>query len=179
MKAVLFKFGFDVMSNKHNVAPSSSHSKFITRRRVLFALSVVAVAGSGALILAPSPLEAEEVVVYKDPSCECCDGWARHMRQNGFSVVVNSVDDMTPIKRELGVPDAVESCHTANVGGYLVEGHVPADDIKRMLAQRPDIKGLAVPGMPMSAPGMDSPDREPFTVLAFDAEGMTRVFASY
>jgi hypothetical protein len=150
------------------------------RRRVLFALGAVAVAGGGGfLLLKPTPSMAEEVVVYKDPSCECCGRWARHMRRNGFAVTVHNVEDMGPVKSEAGIPEAMESCHTAFVGGYSVEGHVPASDVKRMLAERPAIKGLAVPGMPMSAPGMDSPEGEPYTVLAFDAEGGTRIFASY
>lgn len=159
---------------------SSGKLASVTRRRMLFALGAVAVVGGGgALFLEPAPTMAEEVVVYKDPSCECCGHWARHMRRNGFAVVVNSVEDMDPVKRKAGIPEAMESCHTAYVGGYLVEGHVPASDIKRMLAERPAIKGLAVPGMPSSAPGMDSPEREPFAVLAFDAKGTTSVFASY
>ena len=150
------------------------------RRRVLFALGAVAAVGGGvALFLEPTPTMAEEVVVYKDPSCECCGSWARHMRQNGFAVTVNNVDDMDPIKRKAGIPEAMESCHTAYISDYLIEGHVPAADIKRMLSERPDIKGLAVPGMPLSAPGMDSPEREPYSVLAFDAKGGARVFASY
>jgi len=163
------------MANKRNT-PNPKAS--IARRRVLFGLGAVAV-GGGALFLQPTSTMAEEVVVYKDPSCECCGSWARHMRQNGFAVTVNSVDDMAPIKRKAGIPEALESCHTAYIGGYLVEGHVPAEDIKRMLSERPAIKGLAVPGMPLSAPGMDSPEREPFSVLSFDAKGGTSVFASY
>ncbi len=159
---------------------SSGKPASVARRRVLFALvGVAAVGGGAALFLVSAPTMAEEVVVYKDPACECCGSWAHHMRRNGFAVVVNNVADMDPVKREAGIPEAMESCHTAYVGGYLVEGHVPASDIKRMLAERPAIKGLAVPGMPISAPGMDSAEREPFAVLAFDAKGTTSVFASY
>ena len=158
----------------------SNGQTFITRRRALFALGAIVVAGgSWTVFLKPTPVMAEEVEVYKDPSCECCGRWVNHMRQNGFSVVVHNVEDMAPIKRKAGIPETMESCHTAFVGGYSVEGHIPADDIKRMLIQRPDIKGLAVPGMPMSAPGMDSPEREPFTVLAFNTEGMVSVFSTY
>ncbi len=159
---------------------ASSKPASSARRRVLFALGAVAAVGGGvALFLEPTPTMAEEVVVYKDPSCECCGRWAHHMRRNGFAVTVNSVGDMDPIKRKAGIPEAMESCHTAFVGEYLIEGHVPASDIKRMLSERPAIKGLAVPGMPISAPGMDSPEREPYTVLAFNAKGRTSVFASY
>ena len=122
---------------------------------------------------------AEAVTVYKDPACECCGRWVDHLRRNGFTVVVNTVAEMNPVKRRAGIPETLESCHTAEVGGYAVEGHVPAKEIKRMLSERPAIRGLAVPGMPSSAPGMDSPEREPFTVIAFDAGGVTGVFASY
>ena len=151
-----------------------------TRRRVLLTMGVLAVAGGGAtLLLMPAPAMAGKVVVYKDPSCQCCGQWARHMRQSGFTVSVNSVEDMTPVKADAGIPEAMESCHTAFIDGYVIEGHVPARDVKRMLEQRPAIKGLAVPGMPQSAPGMDIPEYEPFSVLAFDAKGMTSIFASY
>ena len=131
------------------------------------------------MFLMSKPGMAEDVVVYKDPSCECCGRWVDHMRRNGFSVAVSNVEDMDTVKRQAGIPEAMDSCHTAYIGDYLVEGHVPAADIRRMLTDRPAIKGLAVPGMPSSAPGMDSPEREPFTVLAFSTSGMTRVFATY
>jgi len=169
------------MTKKRNTEnQKASQPASITRRRVLFALgTVVVVGGGGTFFLEPTPTMAEEVVVYKDPSCECCDRWARHMRQNGFAVVVNSIENMERVKRKAGIPEVMESCHTAYVGGYFVEGHVPASDIKRMLSERLAIKGLAVPGMPSSAPGMDSPEREPFNVLAIDAKGGATVFASY
>ena len=125
------------------------------------------------------PTVAEEMVVYKDPSCGCCGKWVSHMRRNGFSVVVHDVDDMDPIKRKAGIPDSMESCHTAFVGDYSVEGHVPASDVKRMLEQHLNVKGLATPGMPASAPGMDSPEGEPYTVFTFNAKGKTNVFANY
>jgi len=168
------------MSRKHKTEkPNETQPSFFARRRVLLALGAVAVVGGGGgMFLMPAPSMAEEVVVYKDPSCECCGRWVDHMRSNGFSVAVSNVEDMDTVKRQAGIPEAMASCHTAYVGDYLVEGHVPAADIKRMLADRPSIKGLAVPGMPASAPGMDSPG-EPFTVLAFSTSGMTRVFATY
>lgn len=150
------------------------------RKPVLFLVSVVSAA---TMLLLPLPSIAEEsageVTVYKDPSCECCGRWVSHMRQNGFSVVVNNVDDMTPVKRFMGIPEALESCHTATVGNYRVEGHVPASDIKQVLAKKVAIKGLAVPGMPMSAPGMDSPENEPYTVLSFDDAGTVSNFSSH
>lgn len=160
---------------------ASGEPTSITRRRVLFALGAVAAigGGSGFLLTYSEPTMGEEVVVYKDPSCECCGRWASHMRRNGFSVVVDSVEDMDPIKRQAGIPDSMQSCHTAYVGGYWFEGHVPASDIRRVLSERLAVKGLAVPGMPSSAPGMDGPEREPYVVFAFDAKGATSVFASY
>lgn len=181
------QIGTGVMTRKHPTkTPKSSQpappSKppLITRRRALFALgAVVAVGGGGWALFSPTPAMAEAVTVYKDPACECCGRWVDHLRRNGFTVVVNTVAEMNPVKRRAGIPETLESCHTAEVGGYAVEGHVPAKEIKRMLSERPAIRGLAVPGMPSSAPGMDSPEREPFTVIAFDAGGATGVFASY
>ncbi len=166
--------------NRKPEKPVASRSTPFTRRRVLFALGAVAVAGvGGSFFLTPSPTMAEGVVVYKDPSCVCCGRWVDHMRQSGFAVDVINVEDMEPVKRRAGVPEPMESCHTAHVGGYIVEGHVPAEDVRRMLAERPAIKGLTVPGMPMSAPGMDSPEREPYTVLSFNDNGSTGHFASH
>ena len=168
------------MSRKRKTEnPNEPQSTFFVRRRLLLALGAAAVVGGGGVFLMSSPSMAEEVVVYKDSSCECCGRWVDHMRSNGFSVAVNNAEDMDTVKRQAGIPEAMDSCHTAYIGDYLVEGHVPAADIKRMLAERPSIKGLAVPGMPSSAPGMDSPEREPFTVLAFSASGATRIFAKY
>ena len=154
----------------------------VTRRRILLATGITAFAaigGGAALLSQTNPTMAQEVVVYKDPSCGCCGEWVKHMRRNGFNVVVNNVEDMEPIKSRAGIPDAMESCHTAYVGGYSIEGHVPASDIKRMLAENLAVKGLAVPGMPSSAPGMDDPNNEPYTVFAFNSNGVTSVFASY
>ncbi len=176
------QIGTGVMTRKRpTTTPKTSQPMIITRRRALVALgaATVAVGAGGWALFRPTPVAAGTVTVYKDPSCECCGRWVGHMRRNGFTVVVNNVAEMDPIKRNAGVPEALDSCHTAYVGRYVVEGHVPAVEIKRMLAERPAIKGLAVPGMPSSAPGMDSPERRPFTVTAFDAAGVTSVFAAY
>ena len=165
-----------MMHNKNELG------KTVLRRRMLLATgatAIVAIGGGVILLSKPTPTLAQEVVVYKDPSCGCCSQWVKHLRRSGFSVVVNNVEDMEPIKRKAGIPDAMESCHTAYVGDYSIEGHVPASDIKRMLAENLAIKGLAVPGMPSSAPGMDDPDYEPYSVFAFNTNGATSVFASY
>lgn len=121
-----------------------------------------------------------EVQVFKSPTCGCCGAWVEHMRSAGFTVKVTEVDDTTAARQRLGLPDRFGSCHTATVAGYVLEGHVPAAEVKRLLAQRPKALGLAVPGMPPSAPGMDVPGRkDPYDVLLISADGQSRVFAAY
>lgn len=144
-------------------------------RQILMAAVAALALGPGAATLAAPP--QPEVVMYKDPGCGCCGGWADHMRNSGFRVkeVLNS--DMQAMKKKLGVPDRVASCHTAQVGGYLIEGHVPAKSVKRLLAEKPNVKGIAAPGMPLGSPGMDAGGRrDPFDVVSFRADGATRVF---
>ena len=123
--------------------------------------------------------EAQEIQVYKTATCDCCSGWVDHLKRNGFAVKVKDLEDLDLIKRMAGVGDALESCHTAFVAGYAIEGHVPAGDIKRLLKEKPSARGLAVPGMPGGAPGMESADKEPYEVLIFDAIGGTKVYARY
>jgi len=118
------------------------------------------------------------VAVWQDPTCGCCQGWVRHMRQAGFNVMVHFTSDMGAIKQARGVPDDMQSCHTAVIDGYIVEGHVPAPDIVRLLGDRPDAKGLAVPGMPASAPGMDQPG-QPYDVMVFGTPAGDRIYASH
>lgn len=124
-------------------------------------------------------LGAERITVWKDPDCGCCGAWVEHLRTNGFSVKVNDVRDMTPHKKRLGVPERLGSCHTAAVGGYTIEGHVPAADLKRLLAERPRGKGLAVPGMPHGSPGMETGKLDRYDVLLFDQHGKTTVYSTY
>ena len=119
------------------------------------------------------------ITVYKDPGCGCCKAWVEHLRKNGYTVVAKDTPDMSEIKGALGVPEAVTSCHTAVVNGYLIEGHVPAADIDRLLAKKPHIAGLGVPGMPMGSPGMEGPSSQHYKVLGFDKSGKTSVFASH
>ena len=123
--------------------------------------------------------EAADVVVYKSPTCGCCNGWVEHMRENGFAVRTVDVpvyNDLTAKKREHGVPQDLGSCHTATVGDYVVEGHVPAEAVQRLLDERPDVHGLAVPGMPIGSPGMEGPNPQPYEVIAFDTTGERQVF---
>lgn len=120
-----------------------------------------------------------EVVMYKNPGCQCCDRWADYMRDNGFTVTTNEAPNLPAIKAEHSVPKEMTACHTAFVGGYVVEGHVPAGDIKRLLNERPKVAGLAVPGMPAGSPGMNTVPEDPFYVYIFDNLGASRVFAKH
>ena len=122
----------------------------------------------------------DEVVMYKDPNCGCCGKWADHMREHGFKVKEVATAQMGQVKGEAGVPQALGSCHTAKVGGYVVEGHVPAADVRRMLTEKPAIAGISAPGMPMGSPGMEGPyPADRYDVVSFDAQGRTAVFASH
>lgn len=119
------------------------------------------------------------MTVYKDPSCGCCSKWVDHVKQAGFTVTVLETSDMDGVKTSLGVPAALASCHTARVGAYSIEGHVPADLIVRLLKERPVARGLAVPGMPVGSPGMEmGSQKDPYDVLLFDKAGKTKVYAS-
>lgn len=142
---------------------------------VLGLAAVVAVAG-GAARPAPPPVA---VTVYKSPSCTCCSKWVDHMRKEGFTVTTHDVDDVAPFKRDVGVPEKLESCHTAVVEGYVLEGHVPAADVRRLLAEKPKVVGLAVPGMVTGSPGMEGGTPERYDVVSFDARARTTVFASH
>ncbi|HEX7239243.1 MAG TPA: DUF411 domain-containing protein [Longimicrobiaceae bacterium] len=121
--------------------------------------------------------EGPLVTVYKTPTCGCCRSWVDHLRQAGFRVETVDREDLSPVKKEHGVPQALHSCHTAVVDGYAVEGHVPADVIRKLLAERPAVKGIAVPGMPMGSPGMEGPRKDPYEVFTFDASGPKDVYA--
>ena len=145
----------------------------IERRRMLLAAAGAALlAGrAGAALATAAPL----VNVYKNVACGCCGGWVEHMRRSGFEVRVHDVPDVSPYKSRLGVPDELASCHSAEIGGYAIEGHVPAADVRRLLAERPSGKGLALPGMVPGSPGMDGP-RTPYATLLFSANGRTRIF---
>lgn len=124
--------------------------------------------------------KAGEVTIYSSPWCGCCGAWAEHLKDNGFAVRIHKREDLDPIKARYGVPGELGSCHTAVVEGYTIEGHVPAADIQRLLAERPAAKGLAVPGMPLGSPGMEAGgERDRYDVILFAEDGTQRVFASY
>ena len=118
------------------------------------------------------------VIVYKTEGCGCCNGWVEHLQAAGFTVDARNVTDLMSIKRDAGVPAADASCHTALVDGYVVEGHVPAEEIRRLLTERPAVLGIAVPGMPVGSPGMEGPCAKPYEVLTFDRAGAHTVWAA-
>lgn len=119
------------------------------------------------------------LTVYKSPTCGCCSKWVEHMQANGFTADMTNMPDVSPVKTKHGVPERLTSCHTTLVGGYVIEGHVPAEDVRRLLKEKPAIVGLAAPGMPAGSPGMDVPNSPAFDVIAFDKDGGTRVFATH
>lgn len=140
-----------------------------------------------AAAAAPVPSLAEAastlplMTVHKSPDCGCCGVWVEHARKAGFPVRVNDTDDMLAIKQRLGIPGDMLSCHTVEVDGYVVEGHVPIEDIQRLLSERPKARGLLLPGMPVGSPGMESPDgyRQPFTVALLLQDGELSRFADH
>ena len=122
---------------------------------------------------------AQEITVYKSPACVCCGKWIEHLRKNGFDVRTSDIAAIGSVKARYGVPMDMRSCHTAVVEGYVIEGHVPASDIRRLLKERPKIAGLAAPGMPVGAPGMEVGRAQPYSVMSFDKNGAGAVFAKH
>jgi hypothetical protein len=151
-------------------------TKHATRLAVLLAIALTsqAVFAQTKSTSAKTPL-----TVYKTPTCGCCGKWVEHMDANGFAATTTNLPDLSAIKAKHGVPAALHSCHTSLVGGYVIEGHVPAADIRRLLKERPKIVGLAAPGMPAGSPGMDVPNSPAYDVIAFDKDGKTSVFAKH
>jgi hypothetical protein len=118
------------------------------------------------------------ITVWKSPNCGCCVKWIEHLRAAGFEVQAREASNLNAVRAQLGVPAKLAGCHSAKVGDYLVEGHVPAEQIKRLLADKPDVAGISVPGMPVGSPGMEGPGGKDYDVVAFDKAGNTRVFAT-
>ena len=147
----------------------------LTRRQFVASLALVPMAVTFARPAASEP-KGMPVEVWKDPTCGCCNEWIVHLRKNGFSVTTHDSGNGAA-RAKAGIGPQYGSCHTALVGGYAIEGHVPAQDIRRLLEQRPKAIGLAVPGMPIGSPGMEMPDRrDPYDVLLVELGGTTRVF---
>ena len=138
-------------------------------------LTLLALGSGGALAQ-----QAQQTIdIYKSPYCGCCGKWAEHVTKAGFTVKTHEVDDVPGTRKKLGMPDKLGSCHTAKIGNYLLEGHVPVEDIKRLLKEKPKAIGLAVPGMPPGSPGMDVPKSPPYETLLVQNDGNTRVFAKH
>jgi hypothetical protein len=155
------------------------HSVMPNRRQFLLASAAGAIAplafGRKLLAMPAAPV----ITVYKDPSCGCCTNWVKHLSANGFVATVHDSPDMDSIKRNMRVPADLQSCHTAVVERYVIEGHVPAADIKKLLSTKEAVQGLAAPGMPMGSPGMEGATKDRYDVIAFSTDGKTRVFAKH
>jgi hypothetical protein len=126
----------------------------------------------------PPSVTPVSIKVYKTATCGCCKAWVEHLEQNGFKVEVMDMPDLSAVKAKYGIKPEMQACHTAVVGNYVVEGHVPADLILKMINEKPAIAGIAVPGMPMGSPGMESGTKESYTVLSFDSAGKSSVYAN-
>lgn len=160
---------------------SGSFSFRPSRRSLLIGVAALSAGAVAAALLPASPSSVnEEMAVYKSPACGCCAAWVKHVQDAGFRVRVVARNDLSPIREKLGAPPELASCHIAVIDGYVVEGHVPADAIKRLLAERPDAVGIFAPGMPLGSPGMESPyGSDPFDVILLRRSGGRAVFASY
>lgn len=159
--------------------------KPLSRRSVL-QLSLISVSAAilSRPLLAATGTATPVITVWKTPTCGCCKAWVSHLRKNGFEVVTNDVSDTTAIRKKLGLPDQYGSCHTAKLGNYVIEGHVPAEDIRKLLQDKPVARGLSVPGMPLGSPGMEGAgpftgERHAYNVLLVLNDGHARVFKSY
>ncbi len=139
-----------------------------------YALLLISLLGASAAMA-----QATVVEVFKSPYCGCCGKWVEHLRQSGFEVKAHDVEDVPSVRQKLGMPDRLGSCHTAKIGGYVVEGHVPAADIQRLLKEKPKALGIAVPSMPPGSPGMESSKPIPYQTLLVQTDGSTRVFAQH
>ncbi|MFX1679071.1 DUF411 domain-containing protein [Mitsuaria sp. CC2] len=157
-------------------------TNFVNRRDVVWAGLGLTLAAAGSAIARTSPA-AVSLEVWKSPECGCCKAWLSHLQAQGLNVGAVHNTGNTDVRKSVGIPLALGSCHTARIDGYAIEGHVPAREIKRLLKERPAAVGLAVPGMPLGSPGMDGPDfdnqTQPYDVLLVLKDGTTRVFQSY
>ncbi len=145
------------------------------KRRTLLQVALAGALGVHLVASAALPV----IEVYKNPSCGCCTGWVKHLEQNGFAVKVHEVANTSDYRAKFGIPDALGSCHTATVQGYAIEGHVPASEIKRLLAENRKVKGLAVPSMPLGAPGMEGNRSDPYDVLLVKTDGSYSTYRHY
>ena len=168
------------MNAKHKMKRSSATRLSVPGRWIAVAATVAVIAAAAAWLGIPTTdAEGADIVVYKTPSCGCCGNWVAHLRDKGLEVSVVNVPNTQPTRDRLGVPRQLGACHTAEAGKYWVEGHVPADLIQRLMSDKPDnIRGIAVPGMPMGSPGMEGPNAVEYQVLAYGTDGKTTVYAT-
>lgn len=157
-------------------SPETPYTRVAMRNMLTVPLLLLAMLFLAACTTAEG--QTPEVVMYKSPTCGCCEKWAEHLEANGFDVRREDRNDLTPVKMQHGIPYELGACHTATVGDYVVEGHVPADVIKRMLEEKPDIRGITVPGMPIGSPGMEGPNPQSYDILALKKDGTTEVYAT-
>ena len=155
------------------IATYTVSKSFMTTVLILFATTANAQAQKAG------PNSPTKAVVYKTPTCGCCTAWEEHLRKNGFQIESRLETDLSKIKKENSVSPKLASCHTAIIEGYVVEGHVPADAVRKLLKEKPKIKGLAVPGMPMGSPGMEGAYKERYNVISFDEKGTEKVFMEF
>jgi hypothetical protein len=141
----------------------------LTRRDLLMGASALALIG-------PAHAEPVSVILYKNPECGCCDGYADYLRHNAFTVTAKATTELSEISRKAGIPSDLQGCHTAFISNYVVDGHVPVEAIKKLLGERPSIKGITLPGMPEGSPGVYGKKTGSFTVFAVDADGKPNVF---
>src|SRR5438105_8440413 len=152
----------------------------IMKRAIISAIIAISILPLTAAVSADAHSAAGPLItVYKDPNCGCCKAWIAYLEKRGFRVDAHDTDNLADIKTKLGVPLKLAGCHTALIGGYIIEGHVPAEDITRLLAKKPKIAGLAVPGMPAGSPGMEGMSPRHYQVIAFTKNGRTSVFAAH
>ena|SRR5215469_14489159 len=141
----------------------------LTRRALLMTASALA-------LIRPTHAEPVTVVLYKNPECGCCDGYADYLRHNGFTVTTEATTDLAEISRKAGIPSELQGCHTAFIGDYVVDGHVPFEAIRKLLAEHPTIKGITLPGMPPGSPGMSGEKIEPLMIHAIGQDGKPSIF---
>lgn len=157
-------------------------------KRILLASVIVIATGAAAIVITngKSAVTSSNAAVnatpkimtlYKNPLCTCCEGYATYLRSNGYTVTVKATHDLSLIKRQHGVPKKYEGCHTSLIDGYVVEGHVPVGTLNKLLSERPDIKGISLPGMPMGSPGMSGWKNSPFEIQQFTADGKSKLYA--
>ncbi|VAW97115.1 CopG protein [hydrothermal vent metagenome] len=164
-------------TQKKNLSAAVFCRKNHTRKYLLKIILLIMFAF--VIAVANAEQKVPQITVYKSPTCGCCTKWVKHLEANGFKVEAHNTKEMKSIKQKIGINGKHQSCHTGLIGGYYIEGHVPAQDIKRLLAEKPEAAGLSVPRMPMGSPGMEGHRKDPYSVLLIQKNGDSKVFSSY